>query len=415
MANCISCGRELPSFSFGQRSDVCANCRATAVDAPGSKPATSPQSRIAVTRGWPPVTTALVAINAAVFVAMVLTGVSITEPTTAQLLKWGADFGPQSLGSQPWRLLTSNYVHIGIIHIALNMWCLWNLGLLAEHIFDRWTYVLAYTACGLAGSVASLWWHPMAMGAGASGAIFGLAGALIAALYLGRLPIPKAAMRGTLNSLVAFAGYNLFFGAVGARIDNSAHIGGLVAGLVVGAALARKLTEPADVRQRWRFGVFAVTALVLFVLFSSVKQTRGYVVPLERGLDALQSGQNDDAIRNLEQAASKQPNDHIIQVMLGQAYLRKLDYAKAEVTLQRAVQTDSEDSQAQYFLGFTQLKLGKSDQAITTLQKAAQLDPNNPDIETNLGLAYQARNMRTEAQAAFQKAIELRKAAKGTE
>ena len=367
-----------------------------------------------VIKSSPPVTTALVAINAAVFVAMVLTGVSVSEPTTAQLLKWGADFGPQSLGSQPWRLLTSNYVHIGIIHIAVNMWCLWNLGLLAELFFDRWTYVLAYTASGLAGSIASLWWHPMGVGAGASGAIFGLAGALIAALYLGKLPISKPAMRSVLNSLLIFAAYNLFFGAVTARTDNSAHIGGLVVGLAIGAALAKKLTEPAEVRQRWRFGVFAVTALVLLVLFSSVKQTRGYVVPLERGLDALQSGQNDEAIRNLEQAASKRSNDHIIQVMLGQAYLRKLDYAKAEATLQRAVQTDSEDSHAQYFLGFTQLKLGKSDQAITTLQKAAQLDPNNPDIETNLGMAYQARNMRTEAQAAFQKAVQLRKTADST-
>jgi rhomboid protease GluP len=411
MANCISCGRELPSFSFVERSDVCANCRAVAVDAPGSKPIPPAQSRIDVIKSWPPVTTALVAINAAVFVTMLLGGVSVTEPTTAQLLKWGANFGPRSLGSQPWRLLTSNYVHIGIIHIALNMWCLWNLGLLAENIFDPWTYVLAYTACGLAGSLASLWWHPLVMGAGASGAIFGLAGALIAALYLGRLPISKPAMRGTLKSLLAFAGYNLFFGAVGARIDNSAHIGGLVAGLAVGAALARKLTEPAEVRQRWRFGVFAVTALVLFVLFSSVKQTSGYVVPLERGLDALQNNQPDDAVRNLEQAAAKRPNDHIVQVILGQAYLRKLDYAKAETALQHAVQTQSEDAQAQYFLGFTQLKLGKAEQATATLQKAAQLDPSNPDIEQNLGMAYAARNMRPEAQATFQKANQLRKAA----
>ena len=107
-------------------------------------------------------------------------------------------------------MLTSNYLHIGFLHILFNMWCLWDLGNLAERIFDRWTYVLTYTMCGLAGSLASLWWHPLVVGAGASGAIFGLAGALIAALYLGHLPIPKQAVQRTLRSLVIFAGYNLF-------------------------------------------------------------------------------------------------------------------------------------------------------------------------------------------------------------
>jgi len=198
-----------------------------------------------------PITTALVGINVAVFVAMTLTGASPLEPTVAQLVKWGANWGPLSLGPQPWRMLSSNYVHAGIIHIGLNMWCLWNLGLLAEHIFDPWTYVLTYTACGLAGSIASLWLHPMVSGVGASGAIFGLAGALIAALYLGHLPIPQGAIRSTLRSLVAFAGYNLFFGAVAPFVDNSAHIGGLVCGLAVGALLAKHLMAPPEVRKAW--------------------------------------------------------------------------------------------------------------------------------------------------------------------
>jgi len=129
-------------------------------------------------------TTLLVGINVTVFVLMVLTGVSPLTPTTPQLLRWGANWGPLSLGSQAWRMLTSNYVHGGLIHIFFNMWCLLNLGAVAERVFDRWTYVLIYTASGLAGSLASLWWHPMVVGVGASGAIFGMAAALIAALYL---------------------------------------------------------------------------------------------------------------------------------------------------------------------------------------------------------------------------------------
>jgi rhomboid protease GluP len=219
-----------------------------------------------------PITTTLVGMNVAVYVAMVLTGVSPVAPAIPQLLKWGANYGPLSLGPEPWRILASNYVHGGIIHIALNMWCLWNLGFLAERVFDPWTYVLTYTFCGLAGSLASLWWHPATVGVGASGAIFGLAGALIAALYLGHLPISKQAIQGTLKSLLLFAGYNLFFGAAIRGIDNSAHIGGLLAGLALGAVLAKHLTAPAEVRDRWRRGAFVVGAVVLVLLFMVVKR-----------------------------------------------------------------------------------------------------------------------------------------------
>jgi rhomboid protease GluP len=226
-----------------------------------------------------PITTTLIGMNVAVFVAMALTGVSPVSPTSVELVKWGANWGPLSLGAEPWRMLASNYVHVGFLHILLNMWCLWNLGLLAERVFDPWTYVLIYTACGLAGSLGSLWWHPMSVGAGASGAIFGLAGALIAALYLGHLPIPRQAMQGTLKSLLTFAGYNLFFGAVARGIDNSAHIGGLLAGLALGAVLAKHLTAPPEVRDGWRRAVFVAAGVVLVLAFMLVKRVSGNLAP----------------------------------------------------------------------------------------------------------------------------------------
>lgn len=267
MAICISCGRELP---FGGYPDnICPECRARAyVQAQVEAKARRPSVLQAM-----PVTSALVAANAMVFIAMTLSGASPVDPRISDLVKWGANTGVQTLVSQPWRMWTSNYVHIGIIHIALNMWCLWSLGVLAERIFDRWTYFLTYTFCGIAGSLASLGLHPARYGAGASGAIFGLAGALISALYLGHLPVPARALKSTLKSLILFAGYNLFFGAVVPAIDNSAHLGGLACGLILGAVLARHLTSPPEKRNAWRQGVFIVAGLVLFVIFALVRQS----------------------------------------------------------------------------------------------------------------------------------------------
>jgi rhomboid protease GluP len=209
-------------------------------------------------------------------VLMAFTGVSVLEPNTQQLLKWGANWGPMSLGPQPWRVLTSNYLHIGIIHIFFNMWCLLNLGALAERIFDRWSYILVYTASGLAGSLASLWWHPMAVGAGASGAIFGLAGAVMAALYLGKLPLPREALKSTMKSLLMFIGYNLFFGLAGG-IDNAAHIGGLLGGAALGAFFSGHLRDEPEARQRWRTYALVGTGTIFVVVFELLKKQ--YVLP----------------------------------------------------------------------------------------------------------------------------------------
>jgi len=214
-----------------------------------------------------------VALNVLVFVAMAASGVSPLEPTIRQLVAWGADWGPLSLGGQPWRILTSNYVHIGIIHIALNMYCFWNLGELAEQLLGGWTYFAAYTACGIAGSLSSLWWHPAVVGAGASGAIFGVAGLLIAVLHFGHLRIAKTALSSTLRSLLAFAGYNLVFGAIRSGTDNSAHLGGLAAGLAIGFALAKRVSSPIEARENWSRGVFAAVTLVLCALFLYLQHT----------------------------------------------------------------------------------------------------------------------------------------------
>lgn len=272
MPNCISCGRELSSAN--EPHNICPECRVAIMQrAQSSLPA---RQRRSIPLKTVPVTTTVIAINALVFLAMAFTGSSPIEPNIPDLIKWGANDGLATLLAQPWRMLASNYVHIGILHIALNMWCLWNLGILAEQIFDRWTYFLVYTFCGITGSLVSIVLHPIRVGAGASGAIFGMAGALISALYLGHLPIHPSALKSTLKSLLSFAGYNLFFGAVVPAIDNSAHIGGLVCGLAMGAALAPHLTSPPDERSAWNRWIFILATL----LFAAAYYLARHYVPM---------------------------------------------------------------------------------------------------------------------------------------
>src|SRR5580700_10335616 len=136
MANCVQCGRQLPGFSFGKGRKLCPWCvqheaaqrgEGSEIQHVESVPWKQPQRSSSML-----VTQAIFGINVAVFLAMTFSGVSPLEPTSAELVRWGANFGPYTIGGQWWRLLSNVFVHIGILHIALNMWCLWGLGQLAE-------------------------------------------------------------------------------------------------------------------------------------------------------------------------------------------------------------------------------------------------------------------------------------------
>ena len=410
MADCTRCGRKMPLFSFG---GMCKDCRAARAQfgLPAEEPA-SPATRLSSPNLSHPVTTVLLAVNFMVFFAMAFAGVSLFEPTSQDLLRFGANFGPLSLSGQPWRILSANYVHIGFIHIAVNMWALWSIGGLAERIFGGPVYFLIYTVCGIAGSVASLWWHPLSVGAGASGALFGIVGAIIAALYLGKLPVPRSAVQSTLKSLVTVVGYNLVIGfAARSFIDNAAHLGGLSAGLILGAVLSVTLNAPVGSRLLQQAGVFVLAAGGLFAGYQHVKQTNIYKILVGQGAQALDSGRTDEAIKDLEAAAANNPRDPLALEVLGGAYLKKKDYEKAAATLERAVNLDPNDPADQYNLGLAQINLGKYAEAATSFQKAVQLDPQDSDSQFMLGKAYQALGKASEAEAAFKKADELEKSA----
>lgn len=278
MANCIRCGRQLQGFSFGKK--ICPWCvqheaaqRGEVVDNARQPVMRTPWTR----RGEPAIglTEIIFGINVAVFLAMAYGSSSIMDFPAAELVRFGGNVGALTISGEWWRLLTNVFVHGGLLHIAFNMWCLWNLGALAEALYGRWTYAAIYLICGVGASLASAGWHPYVPSVGASGAIFGLAGALLAAFKLGEFSVPRAALSGTLRSLGAFVVYNLIFGFALPGIDNAAHIGGLVTGLIVGALIA--LIAPHQHGPR-RATIFLFVTLAL--VGAAMQLAHHYNVPL---------------------------------------------------------------------------------------------------------------------------------------
>lgn len=228
-----------------------------------------------------PATYILLGVNIGVFIWMILHGVSPNSPTPDQLVRFGANATDLVLAGQWYRLLTATFVHVGIVHLATNMWCLYNLGLLGEPLLGKWGLIATYLITGIAGNLLSIGVHvilfiatripDISVGAGASGAVFGIAGILIVLLSNKRLPIPLAELHRLRRSVIQFAGLNLIIGLATVftnfiRIDNMAHIGGFLSGLALGPPLVPRMNSGRRLylaRQKITFAI-ALLCLILF-------------------------------------------------------------------------------------------------------------------------------------------------------
>jgi rhomboid protease GluP len=260
MAICAKCGNAMPGFSFGDGRDTCPECaRKQQVMEP-------PPQRVVIWREFP-VTIGIIAICVLVYLAMSISSGSpsaFVSPSVGDVMKWGGTFGYSILHGEWWRLVTAVFVHIGIIHIAFNMYVFWGLGLIAERLLGRWNFLATYLLTGIAGNVLSLLLKPNIVGAGASGAIFGLAGVLIAVLQFGRLSVPNERLSPLKKEVVKLALYNLLIGAVVARINNIAHLGGLIYGLLLGLLFAWSTRFDGEERLKiQRIGLTAATVLLI--------------------------------------------------------------------------------------------------------------------------------------------------------
>lgn len=442
MADCRQCGAELPSITFGEASPYCKTCRSqvSAQSAPLSPESPgSPAQPIAAAR-LPIATIALLAINILIFIVMVASGVSFIDPRGRDVLRWGADYGPYTLGGQYWRLITSMFLHFGIIHLAGNMWCLWSLGQLTERLLGSISVLVLYLLTGIGASLLSLGWDPMRVSAGASGAIFGLAGALISVLYFGQLGLQPEGRRKLLGYVVRFAFINLVFGLTG-HIDNMAHLGGLVTGLLMGLFLARTFNLAPEERPSKRRMIFVFSAVVLLALFVPVAKAKQYAVELGQGETALVHKDLNAAIAHLQKYVAARPDDPIGHTLLGSAfqeadrfneaakeYERSLEIepdqpdaqialasnyayqkktAKALELFARAMPSVEPDASTFYMYAFALKDAGRLPEAENKARRAIQLDPKYADAHTLLADILTLEGKKDEAAAERKRVEEL--------
>jgi len=170
-------------------------------------------------------------LNLLVFLAMVISGVSLVHPSSGELIQWGALFKPLVRDGEWWRMITCAFLHAGVLHLILNLGVLLLTGVFIEFNMSNLSLAITYLLSILGGSAASLWWNDATVAVGASGAIFGILGCILVLALRNRF---EGIERSYLVRMVTiYIGINLFFGFSGG-IDNAAHIGGLLTGAICG-------------------------------------------------------------------------------------------------------------------------------------------------------------------------------------
>ncbi len=221
-----------------------------------------------------------IGINLGMFALMWLAGgMSVTGANHFALVGFGAKENSLIEQGQYWRLVTSIFLHIGFLHLFFNNYALWIIGQEIEKLYGAARFAALYMMTGIVGSVASYYFYPDATSAGASGAIFGLFGALATFAFRGRSDIPDFIRKSILRRVFPLIAINLILSFSIKEIDKAAHIGGLIAGVALAVLIPYQRAEEKATPTVWRAIMVLCIAVILISFAAAFKNYDG--PPLE--------------------------------------------------------------------------------------------------------------------------------------
>lgn len=253
-------------------------------------------------------------LNILVFLSMVLSGLGVTSFHGDDLIKWGALYEPAVDEGQWWRLITYMFLHGGIMHIFGNLVGFYLAGFLLLTIIKQQQLLVIYFVSGIGAAFISLWWHSPAFSVGASGAIFGLYGLLLSLIIF--KAIPGDISKGLLGLVVFYVGISLLIGLTG-KIDNAAHIGGLVCGFVCGVIILKRVR---------RYFLFSINLSNIFIQVSpDYHQEKAIIPPLKSAQKTIARIQYELLIGNPYELTA---DDLIFSVHVNRKVLSEADIEK---------------------------------------------------------------------------------------
>tara|TARA_B110001454_G_scaffold219203_1_gene252128 strand:+ start:40871 stop:42760 length:1890 start_codon:yes stop_codon:yes gene_type:complete len=244
----------------------------------------------------------IILVNVAVYSTLVFYGVSAISPVPLDLIYWGGNIAPLSLLGQPWRLFTSLFMHGGLLHLALNMFMLFQIGILAEMIWGSSRFLLIYVLSGLFASLTSALWYGhwadanYIVSVGASGALMGISGACLVHSLFSKLKVVEqnvidgeSSLRVDFQALLKVVGINLVMGFAISGVDNACHVGGLVSGMLIAFGFLIPLPSLILSRFRsWLVVLIAVSGLSLLLRGNSSERLESAYQSVSEELSFIQ-------------------------------------------------------------------------------------------------------------------------------
>jgi membrane associated rhomboid family serine protease/tetratricopeptide (TPR) repeat protein len=305
---------------------------------------TEPQPESQNTSNVTPATTALVVANVIVFIVMVVFAgpTVINSPSAQVILSFGADRGTLAMTGEYWRLLTNIFVHVGILHLFMNMWIFAVMGPNVERIYGPVKYLIAYLMAGLGGSLLSVYFKPLATSAGASGAVFGVFGLWFGFLLANRKRLKENFVKSNMQSALIFFVIVLVQGHMRAGTDNEAHIGGVLIGIICGFLI--KTSFPGE--PKWSMRDTIGFLLVALLLGGGFKLTQDHTLAfiaankpvfstaeLIAPVKDLKANQPKEALNKLNKLIEKHPDNPQARYYRAIAYISLNELSKAVVDL----------------------------------------------------------------------------------
>ncbi|MFD2046070.1 rhomboid family intramembrane serine protease [Ornithinibacillus salinisoli] len=325
--------------------------------------------------GKPIVTYLLLAVNLVMYLLIEMMGSSTNTET---LITYGAKYNPAIIDGEWWRIISSMFLHIGFIHLFMNMLAVYYLGTLVEKIYGSWRFITIYFLAGIGGGITSFA-LTINVSAGASGALFGLFGAL---LYFG-LNYRRVFFQTIGSGLLVLIGINVIMGFMIPQIDSAAHIGGLIAGFIAAAVVQlpknRKKRIPLIFAIIYGLLLYGMVTYGMEQNLSSPEFQLGYIEVLMNHDDF--EGIIESASRGLEN-----PGDFeaLLLFQRSYAYIKLNQIELALKDLEESVSLQQENSekipQAYYNLALLYYNNG-NDKAEETIRIAKDLMPNEKAYE----------------------------------
>jgi rhomboid protease GluP len=323
------------------------------------------------------VTTILVAINIVIFLLMYKANPAyLWEPSTSLMLPAGATYGPLVFEGQTWRMVSSSFVHIGVFHIAMNMFALLNIGSSIERQIGALKYLIIYLISMITSALLSIYAQPYSISAGASGAIFGLLGAQLVGITALWKVLKKTELISMFLTDAIWIGLYIGIGFFIPHLDSYGHLGGIIGGILAAIAL---LPLTSNNKLPNVFNIAAVAALC-FLVFGAYQLTEAKIKQAASTMTPAQIEAIDSMRKKENRPFWFSTNFSSPTGLLGPACLQVADYQTALSMANEGVTLQSNDGNAYYTRALVEEKFNHHLEALADVTKALSLKPGEYDF-----------------------------------